>query len=167
MIRESLNGRGVANIDVLWVVGGIKGDAEWMVQAGRELFDLRGLSVGAYAAKDEDRSGSGIGKKKIAIGSGADEARHGESAAAEGHEFLVVRSLHGSGVAACIERDFEAGRSDGPCVGRARDHVRRVVHRLRGIGLGQVGESDLAANAGLLLAPIGECSLAGDGLLRR
>ena len=34
------------------------------------------------------------------------------------------------------------------------------------LGLGQVGESDLAANAGLLLVPVGEGGLAGDRLLR-
>ena len=80
---------------------------------------------------------------------------------------LVVRSLHGGGVAAGVERDFEAGGGDGPRVGGARDDVRCVVDRLVGLGLGQVGQSDLAADAGLLLVPVGECGLAGDGLLRR
>jgi hypothetical protein len=45
--------------------------------------------------------------------------------------------------------------------------MRRVVDRLCRIGLGQVGKGDFATDAGLLLAPIGERSLAGDGLLRR
>jgi hypothetical protein len=31
--------------------------------------------------------------------------------------------------------------------------------------LGQIGKGDLAAHAGLLLIPIGECRLASDGLL--
>jgi hypothetical protein len=45
--------------------------------------------------------------------------------------------------------------------------MRSVVDRLLGFGLRQISESDLATNTGLLLAPIGECGRAGDGLLRR
>jgi hypothetical protein len=108
-------------------------------------------------------SSAGVGEEEIAVGRGADEARHGEGAAAERHHLLVVRTLHGSGVAAGIEGDFEAGGRDGPCIGGTRNHMRRVVDGLIGLGLGQVGERDLAADAGLLLVPIGECGLTGDG----
>ena len=138
-----------------------------MIEAGGELLDLCGLAVGADAAKNEDSSGAGIGEEEIAVGCGADEARHGERAAAESHHLLVVRSLHRSSVSAGIEGDFEASGRDRPCVGGAGNHVRRVVDGLFGLGFGEVGESDLAVHAGLLLIPIGECGLAGDGLLRR
>jgi hypothetical protein len=49
-----------------------------MVQAGGELFDLGGFAIGAYAAKDEDGSSAGVGEEEIAVGRGADEARHGK-----------------------------------------------------------------------------------------
>ena len=127
-----------------------------------KLLDLRGLAIGADAAKNEDDAGAGVGQEEIAIGRGHDEARHGECAAAWGHHFLVVGALHGRGVAARIERDLESGGRERPCVGGARNHVGSVVDGLGGVGLGQVGERDLAANAGLLLVPIGEGSLAGD-----
>ena len=133
-----------------------------MIEAGGELLDLGGFAVGADAAKDEDGAGAGVGEEEIAIGRGADEARHGEGSAAESHVLLVVGALHGSGVAAGVERDLEAGRRDGPGVGRARDDVRGVVDGLVGLGLGKVGESDLAADAGLLLVPVGEGGLAGE-----
>ena len=167
VVWNSLDGCGVADVNVLRVVSRIEGYAEGMVQAGCELFDLRGFAIGPYAAKDEDGSSAGVGEEEIAVGCGSDEARHGESAAAESHHLLVVGALHGGRVAAGIEGDFEAGGRDGPCVGGARNDMGRVVDGLIGLGLGQVGESDLAADAGLLLIPIGERGLAGDGLLRR
>jgi hypothetical protein len=43
--------------------------------------------------------------------------------------------------------------------------VGRVVHCLFGIRLGQVSEGYFAPDAGMLLFPICECGLAGDGLL--
>ena len=84
VVGNALYGGGVADVDVLRVVSGIKGDAEGMVEAGGELLDLRGLAVGADAAKDKDGAGAGVGEEEIAIGCGADEARHGEGSAAEG-----------------------------------------------------------------------------------
>ncbi len=156
VVGNALHGGGVADVDVLRVVGRIEGDAKGMVQAGGELLDLRGFAVGADAAKNEDGAGAGVGQKEIAVGGGADEARHGEGPAAELHVLLVVGTLHGGCVAAGIERDFEAGGGDGPRIGRARDDVRRVVDGLVGLGRGEVGEGDLAANAGLLLIPVGE-----------
>jgi hypothetical protein len=44
--------------------------------------------------------------------------------------------------------------------------MRGIVDGLAGLGLGKVGESDLAADAGLLLIPVSESSLTGDRLLR-
>jgi len=88
-------------------------------------------------------------------------------AAIERHDLFVVGTLHGGGVAAGVEGDFEAVGGDGPGAGRAGNDVRCVVDGLVGLGLGKVGESDLAADAGLLLIPVGEGGLAGDGLLRR
>ena len=75
---------------------------------------------------------------------------------------FVVGALHGRGIAARIERDLEARRRDGPCVGGARNDVRRVVDRLSGVGPGRSASGDLVADAGLLLVPVGEGSLAGD-----
>ncbi len=54
--------------------------------------------------------------------------------------FFVVGALHGSGITAGVERDLEAGRRDGQCVGGARNDVGRVVDGFSGIGRGQVGE---------------------------
>ena len=167
VIRNALYRCGIADVDVLRVVSRIEGDAEGMVEAGGELLDLSGFAVGAYAAKDKDGAGAGVSEKEIAVGCGADEARHGEGAAAQLHVFLIVGTLHGDGVAAGVERDFEAVGSDGPRVGRARDDMRCVVHRLVRLGRGKVGESDLAENARLLLIPIGERVRAGNHLLRR
>jgi hypothetical protein len=45
--------------------------------------------------------------------------------------------------------------------------VWRIVDGLVGLGFGEVGESDLATHAGLLMVPIRECGLASDNLLRR
>ena len=61
----------------------------------------------------------------------------GEGAAAARHVLDVVGALHGGGVAAGVERDLEARRRDGPCIGGARDDMRRVVDRLLGLGLGR------------------------------
>ncbi len=114
VVRESLDGCGIANIDIPGVFGGIKGNAEGVVEAGGELFDLGSLSIGAHAAKDENGSGAGVGEEEIAIGRGTDEARHGEDAAAEGHDLLVVGALHGSGVAAGVKGNLEASGRERP-----------------------------------------------------
>jgi hypothetical protein len=166
-VGDALYGGGVADVDILRVVNRIKGDAEGVVQAGGEFFDLRGFAVGAYAAKDEDGAGAGVGEEEIAVGGGADQARHTEGACDRRHLFFVVGTLHRGEVAAGVEGDFEAGGRDGPRVDRAGDDVRCVVDGLVGLGLGKIGESDLAADAGLLLVPVGEGGLTGDGLLRR
>ena len=96
MIWNTLHSRGVANVDILRIVRWIERNTEWMIEAGGEFLDLRGFAVRANATKDEDGSSAGIGEEKIAIGRGADEARHGECSPAQFHHFLVVRTLHGS-----------------------------------------------------------------------
>jgi hypothetical protein len=82
MVRESLNGGRVAYVHIFRILDGVEGDPEGMIQAGGKLFDVRCFAVGAYAAKDEDRSSAGICKEKIAVGGRANEAGHSESAAA-------------------------------------------------------------------------------------
>jgi hypothetical protein len=95
VIRNALYSCGVANVDKLRVISRIKGDTKRMVQSGCEFLDLLGFAVRANAAKDEDRSSAGVREEKIAIGCRADEARHGECSPANGHPFLIVRTLHG------------------------------------------------------------------------
>ena len=165
VVRDSLDGGGIADVDVPGVFSRIEGDAEGVVKPSGELLNLSSLAVGAYATKHEQRAGARVGEEQVAVGRGADEARHGESATAERHVLFVVGALHGGGVAAGIERDFEAGRCDGPCVGGAGNYVGRIVDCLIGVGFGEVGERDLAANARLLLIPVSESGLTGDGLL--
>ena len=165
VIGNSLNGSGVADVDVLRVVSGIEGDAEGMVQAGGELLDLRGFAVGADAAKDQDGAGAGVSEKEIAVGRCPEQARHRECAPAQLHVLLVVSTLHGSSIASGVERHLEARRSNRPRVLRAWNHMRSIVDSLLGLGLGQVGESDLAADARLLLIPVGEGGLTCDDLL--
>ena len=60
----------------------------------------------------------------------------------------VVGALQGRVVAAGVERDFEAGGRDGPRVRGARDDAWLVVRGFSRVGLGQVGERDLVADAG-------------------
>ena len=72
----------------------------------------------------------------------------GEGAAAACHVLYVVGALHGRGVAAGVERDLEARGRDGPRVGGRGMTCGAVVDGLVGVGLGQVGEGDLVANAG-------------------
>lgn len=94
-IRESLDGGGIAHVNVPGVVGGIEGDAEGVIKAGGELLDLSGLAVRSHAAKNKESSCTGVGKKEIAVRRGADQARHGKSSLAERHLLLVVSALHG------------------------------------------------------------------------
>jgi len=137
-----------------------------MVEAGCEFFDLSGLTVGADAAQDEDCARAGVGEEEIAVGRGADEARLGEGATREPHVSPGIGALQGSGVAAGVERDLEAWRSDGPGVGRTHDEVGGVVDGLRRVGLRKIAERDLVTNARVLLAPVGKRGLPGeDGLL--
>ena len=65
-------------------------------------------------APESERNRSPLGAVRIRRGSV-------KVPAAAGHVLDVVGTLHGRGVAAGVERDLEAGRRDGPGVGRARD----------------------------------------------
>jgi hypothetical protein len=102
VVREALDGGGVADVDVPWIVRGVEGDAERMVEAGGELFNLGGLAVGAHAAQDEEDAGAGVGEEQVAVGRDADEARHGEGACGSRHVLDVVGSLHGRVVASGV-----------------------------------------------------------------
>ena len=120
VIRNSLHSGGVADIEVLRIVSGIEGDAERMVQAGGKLLDLSGFAVRANAAKDEDRAGARVSEKEIAVGRCPEQPRHRECPPAQFHVLLIVSPLHGGCIAACVKRDFEALRSNGPRIRRAR-----------------------------------------------
>ena len=85
VVRETLHGGGVADIDVLRIVSGIEGDAEGVVEAGGEGGDLGCLAIGADATEDDDFAGAGVGEEEIAIGRGHDEARLGEGSTAAAH----------------------------------------------------------------------------------
>ncbi len=115
--------------------------------AGRESRDCLRLAVGADAAQDHDLVAMRVSEEEIAVGSGADEARLLE-------------------VSGCVELDLEAGGSLGPCAIGPRDEIRAVIDRLGFPGLGQVGDGDLAADAGMLLGVVGEGGWSGDGLVR-
>jgi hypothetical protein len=138
-----------------------------MVEAGGEFLDVGCLAVCAYATENDDGSGAGVGEKEVTIRSGANEAGHGEGTAAELHAFFVFRALHGLGISAGVEGHLETCRSDGPCVLRFDDEMRRVVDGLGGVWRGEIGGGDLAAHSRLLLVPVGEGCLTGDGFLIR
>ncbi len=112
MVGKPLHRSGVPDVDVLRTVGGIESDAEGVVQAAGEGGDLGGLAIGTDAAQDDDLAGPGVGEEKVAIGRGHDQARHREGATTAGHVLDVVGALHGSRVAARVERHLEAGRRD-------------------------------------------------------
>jgi hypothetical protein len=137
-----------------------------VIEPGSELLNLRGFTVIAYAAQDEDSTCAGVGEEQVAIGRGGQQARHGEGAAAWRHHLLVVRALHGRRVPAGVEGDLEARRCLRPRVLGALNDVRLIAHCFFRLRLGQVGERDLATDAGLLLVPVSKGGLAGDGLLR-
>src|SRR5580658_3723971 len=114
VIRDSLDGSGIAHVDILGVLGGIERNAERVIEAGSELFNLRGFAVGAYAAKDEDGAGAGVSEKEIAVGSHPEQAGHRKCAPAQLHVLLVVSTLHGSGIASGVKRHLEACWSNRP-----------------------------------------------------
>jgi len=75
-------------------------------------------------------------------------------------------ALERLGVATGVEGDVEVDGGDGPGVGGAGDDVGTVADGFGGVGLGEVREGDLVADAGMLLGPVGEGGLAGEeGLL--
>ena len=77
LVGEALDGGGVADVDVL---AGCRRDRRRCRRDGRgrwrSVSICVGFAVGADAAQDEDRAGAGVGEEEIAVGRGADEARH-------------------------------------------------------------------------------------------
>ena len=60
---------------------------------------------------------------------------------------------------------FEAFRGLRPCIVRFGNYLWGIRDTLRGIRLGQIGRSDPASNAGLLVFVADERLLAGDDIL--
>ncbi len=160
-VGEALNGRGIADVDKLRMLRRIERDTKGMVQSGGELLNLGGFAVATRPAQHEERARAGVSHKQIAVRGDGEKARFGESSAAELHVLLVIGPLHWRCIAAGIERHLETGGRDRPGVGRPGNELRRVVHRFSGLGLGQIRQGNLVANAGVLLGPVGEGSLPG------
>jgi len=76
----------------------------------------------------------------------------------------VIGTLHWRGVSTGVESDLETGRSNRPRIGGAHNYLRLVADRLVRVRRGEIGEGDLVANTGLLLVPVGEGGLTGQGL---
>ncbi len=144
LVRKAYDGVSVSDINPLWVrSAGIKSDAEREVEApGGEGRDLLRLAIGSDAAQDHDLVAMRVGQEDIAVGCRAHQPRLPEA--------LRVH-LH-----------FESFGGHRPRTLGPRNNTRAVVHRLIRLRLRQVGESDLAAYAGMLLRVIGEGGLAGD-----
>jgi hypothetical protein len=133
---------GVADVDPgrVWT-GGVKGDAEGLVQAVGEDRNLRSLAVRTHAAEDLDLAGLALGQKQIAIGRGANQPR-------------VIQASR-------IQLHLEACGRDGQHTGGPGNDLRPIVHGLLRSRRGQVGHCEVAADAGGLVSRVGESSLAG------
>ncbi len=147
LVGEAHDAVGVADVNPLRIGSeGIKRDAEGLMQAGGEDGDLLRLAVRADAAKDLDLAGFALGQKQVAVGRDANEARIVEAGGVEVH--------------------LEALGRNGPRVGGTGNDVGAVVDGLIGRGRGQVGDGDVAADAGRLVRRVGKGGLAGeDGIL--
>ncbi len=142
LIGEAHDAVGVADVDVLRIrARGIESDAEWLVQAVGERRSLLRLAVGRDAAKDSDFSGCAFGEKEVAVGSDAEQAGIVETGG--------------------VKLDFEAFGRDGPRVCGAGDHAGAVVDGLVRGRCGQIGDGDMAADAGRLVRCVGKRALAG------
>ena len=142
LVGEAHDAVGVADVDVLGIGSqGIERDAEGLVQAFGEDGRLLRLAVGVDAAKDPDLAGLALGQEEVAVGRDAQQARIVETGG--------------------VELDLEALGRDGPGIGGARNHAWAVVDGLVGRGRGQVGDGEVAADAGRLVGRIGEGGLAG------
>jgi hypothetical protein len=64
-----------------------------------------------------------------------------------------------------VQRHLEPRRRDRPGILRAQNNMRLVANRLRGIGLGKIGDRELTRNSRFFLTPIGECRLSCNGIL--
>ena len=117
------------------------------MQAGGEDRGLLRLAVRPHAAKDLDFTGLALGQEQIAVGGGADHPRVVEAGGVQFH--------------------LEAPGRGGPGVRGASDNVGAIVHRLVRRGSGQIGDSQVAADAGRFVQRVSESGLAGeDGALR-
>ena len=77
LVGEALDGGGVADVDVLRIVGGIEGDAEGMVESGGEgLRSVSALPSAPTPRRTIRSAGAGVGEEEIAVGRGADQAGH-------------------------------------------------------------------------------------------
>jgi hypothetical protein len=68
VVWESLDGGGVADINILRVNARVEGDAEGMIQPSDELIYLCCLAIGPDATEHEQSAGTGVGEEEIAIG---------------------------------------------------------------------------------------------------
>jgi hypothetical protein len=106
------------------------------------------LAVGAHTAEDHDLAGIALCQEEIAVGRCADEA--------------------GILQAGGVKLHLEAFGGDGPRIVGSWNHRGAVVHGLIGSRGGQVGDRQVAADAGSLVSGVGECRLASkNGMLRR
>ncbi len=146
-VGEAHDAVGVADIDPLRVgAEGIEGDAEGLVEIAGEDGGLFGIAVGVDAAKDFDFARSAFGEEEVAVGGEADEAG--------------VVEIGG------IELDLEAFGRDGPGVGGTGNDGGTVVDGLAGRGLGQVGDGEMAADAGGFVSRVSEGGLASEDGMR-
>ena len=143
LIREAHDAVGVANVDPLRIgAGGIEGDAEGLVQAGQRRRRLAsGLPSASTPRKTLILPVCAFGEEEIAVGRDAQEPRIVEAGG--------------------IELDLEAFGRDRPGVCRARDDGGAVVDGLVGSWCGQIGDSEMAADAGRLVCRVGKSGLAG------
>src|SRR5262249_7370003 len=139
VVRKTNDRSGVAHVDPWRIVARwIKIDAEWAIESGGKRFCRLRLALFVHATKDLDHPGPALGKKKVAVGCGAHQARL--------VEFVGIK-LH-----------FEAGyrlrhRALRSWHQRWRIDRRRSLERRR-----QIGDCQLAELSRLLLAPIDERS---------
>jgi len=121
--------------------GRVKGDAERLVQTLGEDRNLRSLAIRANAAEDLDFACLALGQEKITVRSGTNQPR-------------VVQ-------AGRIKLHLEALGRNGQHIRGPGNHRRPVVHGLLGRRAGQVGHSQVTADAGGLVDRVGESSLPG------
>ena len=137
LCREADDGGGVGDVDVPGVVGGVEGDAEGVIEAGGELFDVSGFAVGVGAAEDEDGASLRVGEEEVAVGGEADEARHDEGALGRFVGLLgVLFALHGRRVATGVEGDLVAGGRLRPGTFGAVDDGGAIVDGFGGVWAG-------------------------------
>jgi hypothetical protein len=170
LIREP-NDRGrVRNVYEPGIVGGIEGDAERMVEPGSETLYLCRFAIRPHTPKNKNDACAGVGNKQIAVWGRADQPRLAECALARRLRAVLLRVLligrrARTIVSPCVQRHLEPWGRDRPGILRAQNDMRLVANRLRGIGLGKIGDRELTRNSRFFLTPIGECRLSCNGIL--